>query len=145
MQKSCVYEECVRTPLLVRYPGAGSNREEPRLISNVDIAPTLAEMAHTVSDGRIDGRSLVPLLTGDATAWRDSVLLRYGESGSDGGPPQFWAVRTDRWKYVELATGERELCDLAEDPYELVNIVDDPAHASVVRDLATELARLRAE
>jgi arylsulfatase A-like enzyme len=143
IQKLCAYDECVRTPLLIRYPDSGANRTESRLVSNVDIAPTFAELAQASPGNQIDGHSLVPLLTGDATTWRSSLLLQHQGLSTAGESPTFWAVRTDEWKYVELRTGEKELYDLRNDPFELDNVVTDPAHASVVASLAAELRQLR--
>jgi N-acetylglucosamine-6-sulfatase len=143
IQKRCVYEECVRTPLLIRYPGLGTNRSENRLISSVDIAPTLAALAQATPSNSVDGASLVPLLTGASTGWRTSLLLQYQGPYATGESPTFWAVRTARWKYVELKTGEKELYDIVNDPYELVNVAGNPANAPVMSSLAAELARLR--
>jgi N-acetylglucosamine-6-sulfatase len=144
-QKLCVYEECVRTPLLVRYPGVGEDRVDNSLVSNVDIAPTFAELAGATPGNDVDGRSLIPLLDGSAGTWRTSLLLEQQDPTSGGNTPPFWAVRTAEWKYVELETGEKELYDLARDPYEMDNVVTDPGNASVVASLAAELERLRSE
>jgi N-acetylglucosamine-6-sulfatase len=141
-EKRCVYEECVRTPLLIRYPGTQSHTES-RLSLNTDIAPTIAELAGISMPYRPDGVSLVPLLTNSATDWRSSLLLEYQESGQT--PSMFWAVRTDTWKYSELSTGERELYDLASDPYELTNVANQPAYAEIQASLAAELQRLKSE
>jgi N-acetylglucosamine-6-sulfatase len=140
--KRCVYEECIRTPLLIRYPWTQS-RTESRLSVNTDIAPTIAELAGISMPYRADGMSLVPLLTNSATDWRSSFLIEYQESIQT--PPTFWAVRTDTWKYAELSTGERELYDLASDPYELANVANHPAYAEVQASLAAELQRLKSE
>ena len=145
VQKLCVYEECVRTPLLVRYPGAGPNRSEDSLVSNVDIAPTFAELARATPGNRVDGRSLVPLLSGAETTWRTSLLLEQNEPTPGPSTPPFWAVRTAEWKYVELSTGETELYDMVRDPFELENVVTDQANDSVVESLAAELERLRSD
>ena len=144
LQKRCVYEECVRTPLLIRYPGI-TNRSESRLVSSVDIAPTFAALAQATPGNPVDGASLVPLLTGASPGWRTSLLLQYQGPYAAGESPTFWAVRTARWKYVELRTGEKELYDLANDPYELVNVAGNPANAAVMSSLAAELARLRSQ
>jgi N-acetylglucosamine-6-sulfatase len=145
VKKMCVYEECVRTPLLIRYPGIGENRTETRLVSSVDIAPTLAGLAQVSPTLKVDGRSLVPLLNGTATEWRSSLLLEYQGPVGSGGPPTFWAVRTPEWKYVELGTGEKELYDMVKDPYELVNVVNRSDLSSIRSSLSAELQRLKAE
>lgn len=144
--KTCAYEECIRTPFLVRYPET-LGRADERLVSNVDVAPTIADLAGVRPDPPADGMSLVPALErAAAVPWRAGVLLEY--VGDDKVPP-WWAVRTSDFAYVELATGERELYDLAgvlgpPDPYQLENRAGDPAYAEVTARLATALARLRA-
>jgi N-acetylglucosamine-6-sulfatase len=145
LKKTCVYEECVRTPLLIRYPGTGENRTETRLVSSVDIAPTLASLAQVTPTLKGDGRSLVPLLNGTATNWRSSLLLEYQGPTDPGEPPTFWAVRTKEWKYVELETGEKELYDMVKDPYELVNVVNRSDLSSIRSSLSAELQRLKTE
>jgi arylsulfatase A-like enzyme len=140
--KSCVYEECVRTPMLIRYPW-GDQRVEPRLVSNVDIAPTFAGLAGLVPPVPQDGRSLVPLLRNDPdVSWRDEVLL---EHFAGAGNPAFWAIRTPSWKYAELDTGERELYDMVGDPYELENVAGQPAMAGIEDELSTRLASLKTD
>jgi arylsulfatase A-like enzyme len=152
--KSCIYEECIHTPMLVYYPGQPA-RIIDRLVSNVDIAPTFAEIAQATPNIRIDGRSFLPLLTGGAQApWRTGVLLHFiggttdGDEEDDSEVPGFWAIRTDTYKYAELSTGERELYDLAHDPYELQNQAGNPDFANIIGGpglggLADQLTALR--
>ncbi len=145
VSKACPYEECVRTPFLVRFPGALSHVDD-HLVSNVDLAPTFADLAGVAPGNRVDGRSLVPLLEGRSPpSWRTGVLLEYV---GDRHIPAWWAIRTANFLYVEYATGERELYDLTgrlgpADPYELDNRADDPAYAPVLARLAARLAALR--
>ena len=144
--KTCAYEECIRTPFLVRYPGASSH-VDPRLVSNVDLAPTFAELAGIEPPSPVDGMSLVPLLRGLPSApWRTGLLNEYV---GDRKVPPWWEVRTEDFAYVELATGETELYDLSgvigsADPYELQNRATDPAYAAVRARLSAQLATLRA-
>jgi arylsulfatase A-like enzyme len=118
-----------------------------RLVSNVDLAPTLAELAGIEPLSPVDGMSLVPLLQGRPSAsWRGALLTEY--VGDEKVPP-WWGVRTENFAYVELATGETELYDLAgvigwADPFELENRADDPAYAAVRARLSARLAALRA-
>src|SRR5581483_9239552 len=145
VSKACPYEECVRTPFLVRFPGATARVDE-HLVSTVDLAPTFAQLAGASPTRPLDGRSLVPLLEGrPVPSWRSGVLLEYV---GDRHVPAWWAIRTRSFLYVEYATGERELYDLVgrvgpADPYELHNRADDPAYASVLVRLASRLAALR--
>jgi arylsulfatase A-like enzyme len=136
--KTMVYEEAVRTPFLVRYPGA-ANRTDRRLVANVDPASTFADLADATPTRPQDGASLVPLLEGRQPAWRTGVLLQWAGSST---VPAYHAIREAAWKYVELATGERELYDLNADPYELQNVAGRPAYAAQQQRLAEQLRRL---
>ena len=138
--KLCEYEECGRTPLLARGPG-WTPRTVTAVVSNVDLAPTFADLAGVAPPYPPDGASLVPLLTGTASSVHNGVLIRW--KGGSRSVPAFWGVRTDRYKYVELATGERELYDLQADPYELQNRHGDPAFAQLEANLAAQLAALK--
>jgi N-acetylglucosamine-6-sulfatase len=138
-RKECEYEECIRTPLLIRFPWRPS-RVETRLVQNIDIAPTVADLAGVSIPFKVDGVSLIPLLTNTATSWRKSLLLR-----SSSGPTRFWGVRTETWKYVELNTGEKELYDLVHDPYELQNVASQPQYLTIQSSLAAELTRLKSQ
>jgi VCBS repeat-containing protein len=142
--KTCAYEECIRTPLLVSDPG-GTPHTIPQLVSNVDIAPTFADLAGVTPGAPVDGHSLVPFLEGSTpTDWQNEVLLRFKHDASQDTPPSFWGIRTPDYKYVELPdTGETELYDLANDPYELQNVADDPAYTDVRTRLAQRLDELR--
>ncbi len=139
--KSCAYESCVRTPLLIRYPWAPGH-VEARLASSIDIAPTVAEIAGIVPSDPVDGTSLLPLVQGGASTWRSQILLEYQAPSLT---PRFWAVRSEQFKYVELETGEKELYDLVNDPYEMQNQAGQPAFATVQAALADDLAALKAE
>ncbi len=136
--KRCPYDECTGVPFLVRYPPV-AGRSESTLVSAVDLAPTIAELAGVAPPAGVDGTSLVPVLRG-----------RGGGSGTvfsewvgDPDVPAWWQVRTSAFAYIELGTGERELYDLRADPYELENAVDDPAYASVLTRLVAALERFR--
>ncbi len=137
--KQCVYEECVRTPLFVRFPWSAGGTDS-RLISSIDMAPTFADLAGILPPDPVDGRSFAPLLRGESSSWRPSLLLEYAATTN---PPPFYAVRNDAWKYVELSTGEKELYDEINDPYELQNVANQPAYAELQSALAGELFALR--
>jgi N-acetylglucosamine-6-sulfatase len=141
MQKPCVYEECSRIPLFIRYPGAPANREENRIVSNVDLASTIAEYAGIVPGLPQNGKSLMPLLRNDATGWTEDILLERFSTGS-GFNLNLFGIRVPGWKYAELANGERELYDLVADPYELVNQANNPAFAAQRANLAARLQNL---
>lgn len=139
--KNCVYEDCVRVPMLVRAPGV-LPRDDGHLVLNVDLAPTIAQWAGIVPPDPVNGRSLVPLLANAGTPWRDGALL---EVLAGGASRTFQAVRTAQYLYAEYHNGDRELYDLALDPDQLQNVVNDPSYASVLPDLQAKLASLEAE
>jgi N-acetylglucosamine-6-sulfatase len=145
--KSCPYDECIRVPFFVRFPGAAARTDE-HPVSNVDLAPTIAELALSALDPPADGVSLVPLLLGrDPRSWRPGVL---SEFRGGLGIPAWWAIRTPRYAYVEYATGERELYDVAgsrgpADPYELRNVAGSRQYTRVERRLASDLRAARHE
>ena len=126
--KNCPYVECSRFPLLIRVP-RGDNRVEPRLVSNADLAPTIAELAGATMAGREpDGRSFAELLRNPATVWAEGVLLErhHGDDAS-----RFYAVQTTWNMYAEYLNGDVELYDMVADPYQMSNVVDDPAYVAV--------------
>jgi N-acetylglucosamine-6-sulfatase len=139
--KNCAYEECHRVPLLVRYPdGPAGTRTIDDLISNVDIAPTLADLAGTAPATPVDGSSLVPVLEGASPVSRDGVLIERRGFTPAGKPPSYWGVRTSTHKWVEYDNGERELYDLVADPYELDNLAGtDPDLEAELHDLLVDL------
>jgi len=144
--KVCAYDECNKTPFLMWYP-RGTPRTVTQLISNADLAPTFAALAGIDPGAPVDGHDFLPLITQPAVPdWPNVVLLR-GYSGPVerfGEVPEFWGVRTPRYKYVDsVRTGETELYDMNADPYELQSLANDPAHAAIKRRLAAELAALR--
>jgi N-acetylglucosamine-6-sulfatase len=114
--KHLPYEEDIRVPLLVRGPRAVAGSVAPQLVMNLDIAPTIADLANIEPPSYVDGRSLLPLLRGvQPTGWRRAALLE----GWEGPYPNYTGLRTHQYKYVEWQTGERELYDLTADPYEM--------------------------
>lgn len=144
--KLCAYTACTQTPLLVRVPGA-EPRVDERLVSHVDVAPTIADLAGVVPETKVDGRSLAPALSGGGAPWRTAVLLEWRGNRSNE-VPGYWAIRTRSHLYVALKTGERELYDLTgtlgeADPFELENRVARPAYAELRRELAQRLTAMR--
>jgi N-acetylglucosamine-6-sulfatase len=150
VERRLAYEESIRMPLLVRYPAAikpGTVRDEFAL--NIDLAPTLLELAGVTRPGTMQGRSLVPLLKGAKPAWRSSFLIEYY---SDTVFPRvlrmgYKAVRSGRWKYIHYLEldGMDELYDLESDPYEMKNVIAQPGAARALDEMKREMARLLKE
>lgn len=139
--KRCAYDECSRTPFYVRFPGQPM-RTEDTVVSNADLAPTLAAIAGTDPQLAVDGRSVLPLLDGSGEVPRLGVVLEWA---GDTDLPQYWALRTKRWLYVEYpTTGEFELYDMQgtlgeADPYQLHNVADQPEYAAIKEQLSGQI------
>ncbi|MFW6154509.1 MAG: sulfatase-like hydrolase/transferase [Planctomycetota bacterium] len=144
--KRLSYEESMRIPLLLRYPRltkAGGTIDEMML--NIDLGPTLLDLAGVKPAPVMQGLSAAPLLAGRTTDWRKSFLYEYWR---DLTPvvPRTICVRTDRWKYTRYPDlDQHELYDLKTDPHEMANLADRPEHAGRVAELRTELERLMRE
>jgi N-acetylglucosamine-6-sulfatase len=144
--KWTAYEEDIRVPLVVRGPGVPEDQKLEHLVLNNDLVPTFADLGGAEVPSFVDGRSLGPLLGGDPPPeeeWRQAFLVEAatelgwsplaplsGDQFTEGwqhlvrkdwGRPGLEAIRTEDHLYVEYGTGERELYDLKEDPYQLDN------------------------
>jgi N-acetylglucosamine-6-sulfatase len=144
------YEEGIRTAFFVRYPErikAGTKVRE--MVLALDIAPTLIELAGGKPGPHIQGRSCLEPLQGRSESWRESFLAEYY---NESAWPwivgmSYKAVRTERHKLVHWIhkEGVDELYDLERDPYEITNVIRDPAYAATRTELQRELRRLVAE
>ena len=142
--KELPYEQSIRVPFVVRGPGVPANAHLQQLVANIDLAPTIADIAKATPERQEDGRSLLPLFADPSTQWARDILLERGPGGNNTGTTRLYTgIRTPRFAYVEYANGERELYDLQTDPYELESKQSDPAYAGVEADLAARLAKLR--
>jgi arylsulfatase A-like enzyme len=147
LTKNCVYEACARIPFIVYAPAMFPPRTDSHLVANIDLAPTFAELGGATAPANVNGRSLVPLLDNPNADWRDAILIEHWptEDGVGSKIPEFHAVRTVEWKYVEYVTGEKELYDLRNDPYEMENIADQPGYAEIQGELKMRLDELKKE
>lgn len=143
--KFCPYEECSHIPLVIRYPWRGGNKDEPRLASMVDIAPTIVDIAN-VTPGRVqDGTSLVPLLDDSAVTWRTDLRMERisGEIRRFYGIRHYNPASGDDWMYAEYFNGDVEMYDLVADRPQLNNLAKTPGYEARRADLAARLAALR--
>lgn len=144
--KRLIYEESIRIPFLMRYPKIvkpGSRVSGMAL--NIDLAPTLLDLAGVAVPATMQGRSLLPLLQGRSVRWRQSFLYEYFREEWLPGIPLMLGVRTPRWKYArypDIADIE-ELYDLKDDPGELRNLAQDPSYEGRVEEMRRELQRLK--
>lgn len=165
--KRFAYEEAMRIPLAVYFPKTvkpGTVRDE--MVLNIDLAPTLLDLAGLPVPSYMQGRSFKPLLEGRRVRWRDDFLYHYHLEvdlakmppekkeafmklwkGMDPGPlftPENMAVRTREWKYITYPGIDEidELYDLRKDPYEMKNLASDPKYGDVVRKMKKRLDQL---
>lgn len=142
--KTLPYEEAIRVPLLIRGPGFPTGATAPQLTANIDLAPTILDLAGVEGSLVADGQSLLPLATDPSPPPDDrAVYLQNGPQAEGAAIPHWEGVRVPGFTYVEYEQGGRELYDLTADPYQLDNVYDDPAYAEVQRELASLLVRLR--
>jgi arylsulfatase A-like enzyme len=132
-------EEVLRVPLALRWPRRlPAGCQMAALVSNVDLAPTLLDAAGIGFPDSVDGRSLLSLCAGEGRDWRDDLLCEI--HGHIYGDHIGRLVVTDRYKYIVNQGDMDELYDLHGDPYEMVNLIDDAAHASILADMRRRLA-----
>lgn len=153
VDKRTMYEESIRVPLLIRYPGMvtpGTVVDE--MVLSHDLAPSLVEFGGAAAMPDVTGRSFVPLLRGARVAWRDAFLYEYNYEKQFPYTPNVRGVRTERWKYIRYPNGDgtpdkftAELYDLKSDPYELRNLIADPAYAARRAEMQTLLERVSQE
>ena len=141
--KRWMYDESLRTPLIVRWPGVtkpGSVNSD--IVSNVDYAETMLEMAGASIPKDMHGRSLVSILKGKTPEdWRKTFYYQYYESGGHGVPAHY-GIATKRYKLMhfhEPRINEWEFYDLETDPNEMQSVYDVKAYARVIAGLKTKL------
>ncbi|MBT8401042.1 MAG: sulfatase [Rhodothermia bacterium] len=144
--KRWMYEESLRTPLMIRWPDrVPSDVRNTALVQNLDIAPTFLDLAGISVPTEMQGESLAPLLQGRTPDdWRDAIYYQYFEYPGWHMVRRHYGVRTHRYKLIHYyEIGEWELFDLQEDPDELRSVFDDPAYADVLAEMRQRLAELR--
>jgi len=145
--KRFMYEESLRTPLLVRWPDKikpGSVSKS--MVLNLDFPVTMLDAAGVKIPADMQGRSFLPLLRGQTPKdWRRSMYYRYYHPGHHNVAVHY-GVRTERYKLIFFnKLNQWELYDLQKDPTEMKNVYSDPAYKKVVEDLKKELYRLKKE
>jgi N-acetylglucosamine-6-sulfatase len=144
------YEEGIRTAFFVRYPPlVEPDTRVERMVTALDIAPTFIELAGGAPGPHVQGLSIVPLLEDGAARGRDAFLIEYY---NESAWPwivgmTYKAVRTERSKLIHWVhkEGMDELYDLARDPYEITNVIGQPAYRETVAELRMKLRSLVAE
>ena len=146
--KRFMYEESIKMPFLVRWPGiAKAGAVQDGLAINPDFAPTFMAAAGLPVPADMQGRSLVPLMGGERPAdWRKSFYYRYYHDPGDHNTRAHYGVRTDTHKLIYFwKKNQWEMYDLVNDPNELKNLYNDPSQKDVIEKLKAELYRLKKE
>ena len=158
--KRLMYEECLRMPLLIRYPKeikAGTVNDD--LVMNLDFAPLFLDFAGVATPSYMQGESFRANLKGHTpTNWRKSVYYRYWMNDDDPHHVAAnYGIRTERYKLIfyyaqpldmkgankRVLTPEWELYDLQNDPTEMCNIYHNPANKNLIKQLKKELLQLK--
>jgi arylsulfatase A-like enzyme len=147
--KRFMYEESLRTPLLVRWPGVTKpGAVDDHIVSNVDFAETFLDAAGVEVPGDMQGRSFVPLLAGvPLNNWRTSFYYHYYEGfHRTHAVCEHYGVTDGQHKLIHYyKIDEWELFDLEKDPQELYSVYGKAEYASIQQQLLRELERLRTE
>ncbi|HPJ93581.1 MAG TPA: sulfatase [Deltaproteobacteria bacterium] len=148
VDKRWAYEESIRVPLLVRYPRLIKNpgRKVQEMVLNIDLAPTVLDIAGITPPEHIQGRSIVPLLEASPVSWRTSWLYEYYRDYPYTVPDLF-AVRTDTYKYIETGSNHYppELYNIRHDSKEMHNLYHEDKAAPILTRMQAELERLKRE
>jgi arylsulfatase A-like enzyme len=141
------HEVSIRVPLVIydpRLPEARRGRRCQEMALNIDLAPTMLELAGVDVPEAMQGKSLLPLVGGEAVAWRTEFF--YEHLFRHGRIPCTEAVRTERHKYIQFLDTDppyEELYDLKSDPEEAHNLAADPAHADELEQMRKKLDEWR--
>lgn len=148
--KRWIYEESMRMPLIVHWPeGIAPASVNEQLVQNLDLAPTVLDLAGTEIPGRMQGKSLIPLLKEENPSdWREAVYYHYYEGPElEGGwhdVAKHYGLRTERYTLAHFYThDEWELFDLQEDPEQLESVYGDPDYADVQEELKHKINELQ--
>jgi arylsulfatase A-like enzyme len=146
--KRFMYEESLRMPFVVRWPGTiKPSTVSDAMVLNVDFAPFMLDAAGQKVPADMQGRSFVPILKGEKPKdWRSSMYYRYYHYPMHHRVQPHYGVRTERYKLIFFnKLNEWELYDLEKDPKEMKNLINDAALADTIKKLKDEMYRLKKE
>ena len=143
--KRWMYEESLKMPFIVKWPGVVKpGSKSGQMIQNLDYAETFLEIANTAIPADMQGRSLLPLMTGENPRdWRTSIYYHYYEYPSSHMIPRHNGIRTERYKLMHFYQfDEWEFYDLKNDPDELNNLYRDSDYRKLIEQHKAQLAAL---
>jgi arylsulfatase A-like enzyme len=148
--KRFMYEESMRTPLVMRLPDGYKRRGQVgEMVQNIDYAPTFLQMAGVPIPEDMQGQSLVPLLQEEKgpRKWRDALYYHFYEYPAEHMVKRHYGIRTERYKLIHFYNDidTWELYDLQEDPSEMHNLYGHPDYKKIQKKLHKKLNELRKE
>ena len=147
--KRFIYEESIRMPLIIRYPKmVKPNTETQDIVTNVDFAPTLLDLAGIKFSEKVQGKSFKPvLLNATPKKWKQAAYYHYYEFPYWHHVQPHYGIRTQRYTLAHFyySIDVWELYDLEKDPMQMNNVYNDPNYSKVIVDLKKELKQLMVE
>ncbi len=147
--KRFMYEQSLRTPLLMKAPKSYTARGEvSQMVQNIDYAATFLDIAGVSVPDDMQGLSLKPLLAKEKnTNWRDAIYYHYYEYPNEHAVKRHYGIRTDRYKLIHFYNDIDvwELYDLQNDPDEMNNIYNNPENGELIASLKEKLTALQVE
>ena len=144
--KRFMYEESLRTPLVMSYPKEiKPGTKIDAMVQNIDFAPTFLDYAGVDIPKDIQGESFRKVVSGENSEWRDAIYYTYYEYPSIHMVKRHYGVRTDRYKLIHFYydIDEWELYDLEKDPHEMKNVYGDPDYTDVQKTMHKRLTEMR--
>ncbi|MDX1406667.1 MAG: sulfatase [Saprospiraceae bacterium] len=140
IDKRQAYEESMRVPMLA-WGGQISHDVVEQNVQNIDIGPTVMDIAGLEPSEQFDGTSFLPLLQAQDVAWRDTIFYEYFWERPFPQTPTVHAIRTDRYKFIRYhgIWDINELYDIQSDPWEMRNLIRDTMYSSQARELRNAL------
>ncbi|MBJ6368505.1 sulfatase family protein [Snuella sedimenti] len=144
--KRFIYEESLRMPFIMKYPGViKSGSVNSDIITNIDFAPTLLDLANIKTSQQMQGRSFKPVLEGNTPEdWQQGMYYHYYEFPYWHHVQPHYGIRTKKYTLAHFYYNIDvwELYDLEKDPHQMHNIINDPQYANVIGSLKKELKTL---
>lgn len=142
IDKRHMYEESIRVPLLAYAPGMiKPGSKIPQLVQNIDIAPTILDIAKIEKPKNMDGHSFLPIMKGENIPWDYDLYYEYYWERAFPQTPTTFGVRTSKYKYIYYygVWDTEELYDIQSDPTEMNNLIDNPKYKNVVDKLNNKM------
>lgn len=142
IDKRQFYEESVRVPMVTRCPGLFKGGQViEKMVQNIDIAPTILEVAGLSKPNNMVGASFIPLLQGKNIPWRDKIFYEYYWEHEFPQTPTMHGVRTENYKYIRYhgIWDTNEFYNLKNDPHETTNLIGDPKYKDIIKQLNHEV------